>query len=142
MEYSETSSFWIFNQVSNFAYTRYDAMIPFIQEKQSALELGYIKQVAVTDSIAKSMKGDKEMMSYLTNFSVQAGQHTFSEWKKLYSFLFTRFMDGNIKTKQELPPNYKYVEPKVEQPGYGENWYRKIVFETEDKFLVPEGEGH
>ncbi len=142
MEFSETSAFWIFNQVSNFAYTRYNAIIPFIQEKQSALELSYIKQVQKTDSIAKTLKKQEDLLIYITDFSVNAGQNTFSSWKQLYSFLFTRFMDGNIKTKQELPPNYKYVSPKVEQPGYGDDWYRKIVFDTEDKFLAPEGEGH
>jgi hypothetical protein len=45
-------------------------------------------------------------------------------------------MDGNIKTPKDLPENYKFVTPKLEQPGYGEAWYRKIVEETGDKLKV------
>lgn len=142
MEFSDNSAFWIFNQVSNFAYTRYNAMIPFIQKKQLELELKYITEVSKIDSIAKSIKNQDEMLKYITDFSINSGQNTFTNWKQLYSFLFTRFMDGNIKTARELPANYKYIEPKVEQPGYGEDWYRKIIFDTEEKFLLPEGSSH
>jgi len=46
-------------------------------------------------------------------------------------------MDGNIKTALPVPDGYEYYNPKVEQPGYGEEWYRKIVEETGDHFLVP-----
>ncbi|MEZ4999538.1 MAG: hypothetical protein R2744_00305 [Bacteroidales bacterium] len=55
-------------------------------------------------------------------------------WKQFYSFLFTKYMDGNIKEKREVPEGYKYVTPKISQPGYSEEWYRTIVKETGDKF--------
>ena len=42
MEFSETSAFWTFNQVSNFAYTRYSDMVPEIQLVQKELENKYI----------------------------------------------------------------------------------------------------
>jgi hypothetical protein len=42
-------------------------------------------------------------------------------------------MDGNIKT---INPGDKF--PKVKQPGYGEDWYRRIVKETGDRYKVPE----
>jgi hypothetical protein len=47
-------------------------------------------------------------------------------------------MDGNVKEKAEPKENYKYVNPKIEQPGYGENWYRKIIEETGDQFKMKE----
>jgi len=132
MEFSDSSAFWLFNQVSNFAYTRYSDMIPFIREKQAVLEDLYIQKVEKTDSIAQRLflSEKKEALAYITNFSVSAGNTTFQEWEKLYRFLFTRFMDGNIKTS--IPGE---SVPELEQPGYGENWYRRIVTETGDKFL-------
>jgi len=34
----------------------------------------------------------------------------------------------------EIPEGYKYINPKISFPGYGEDWYMKIVKETGDKF--------
>ena len=132
MEFSDSAAFWIFNQISNFAYTRYKDMIPYIREKQDKLEKQYIEQVAVTDEKAQKLYSENkdEALDYLTNFSVAAGKNTFKEWQQLYRFLFTRYMDGNVKT-----PVPGELNPELEQPGYGESWYRRIVNETGDKFL-------
>lgn len=142
MDYSETSAFWLFNQVSNYAYTRYNMMIPYIQEKQKNLETSYIEKVAKIDEKAKAIENVEERIALLTEFSTSASQNTFDEWKSLYHFLFTRFLDGNVKSKAEVPENYKYVTPKIEYPGYGENWYKKIIDETGEKFLYPGDAGH
>ncbi len=132
MEFSDSSAFWIFNQVSNFAYTRYNYMIHYIREKQAELEKYYIEQVKVIDSTAQNLfsTNEAEALAVLTDFSVAAGQNTFIEWQQLYRFLFTRFMDGNVKT-----PVPGELNPELEQPGYGESWYRRIVNETGEKFL-------
>jgi hypothetical protein len=45
-------------------------------------------------------------------------------------------MDGNIKT-----PNPGQQNPNVSQPGYGDDFYRKIVTETGDKLKV-KGSAH
>jgi hypothetical protein len=42
-----------------------------------------------------------------------------------------KFMDGNVK--EPIPGK---LIPKLEQPGYGEKWYRKIIKETGDQFKV------
>lgn len=140
MEFSDDAAFWVFNQVSNFAYTRYNVMIPYIQEKQKKLEQQYIEEIRKTDQEALSLYSENpsEVIQYLTAYSKNAGNHTVAEWKKLYAFLFTRFMDGNIKTKVENRQN-----PEVEQPGYSEAWYRTIVEKTGDKFrLLGGSSGH
>jgi dipeptidase len=138
MEFSEDAAFWVFNQVSNFAYTRYDLMIPFIQEKQKELETRYLAETMNVDQNATVLyrKNPKKAVQYLTDYSVRSGNQTVDEWKKLYTFLFTRFMDGNVKTKVEGQQN-----PELEQPGYSEEWYRKVAEETGDRLKVPEGEG-
>ncbi len=132
MEFSDSSAFWLFNQVSNFAYTRYNEMIPFIRAKQSEIEQKYMDETTSIDKKAKEMFDNNQQLALdlLTDYSIGAGNYTFTEWRKLYHFLFTRYMDGNIKTPVEGELN-----PEVEQPGYGEYWYRKIVEETGDKFL-------
>jgi dipeptidase len=136
MEFSPDAAFWVFNQVSNLAYTRYNLMLPYIQEKQKQLESKYLEENATVDQeAAKLYKNSPEKaMQYLTDYSIKSGEQTVAEWKKLYAFLFTRFMDGNVKTKVEGK-----LEPKVEQPGYDETWYRKVAEDAGNRLRVPEG---
>ncbi|UCH14747.1 MAG: dipeptidase, partial [Bacteroidales bacterium] len=75
-------------------------------------------------------------LEYITDYSVKTGNSTVSEWKKLYRYLFTKYMDGNIKEKVEGQLN-----PSLEQPGYDKEWYRMLIRETGEKFKMP-GEAH
>ena len=136
MTFSETSGFWIFNQVTNFAYTRTSLMIDDIMKKQSELEDGYMKEIANVDKTASELykKEPRDAIKYLTDYSVNAGNNTVSLWKDFYRFLFTKYMDGNVKEKQPVPAGYNRVNPKVSQPGYSEDWYRAIVKSTGDRF--------
>jgi dipeptidase len=138
MTFSDNAAFWVFNQVSNFAYTRYNVMIGEIQQKQAELENYYISLVPVMDKLAAeaAAKSPAKAIQLLTDFSVSQGNNTVHEWKNLYAFLFTKYMDGNIKTAVPGEKN-----PKVNQPGYGDDFYRNLVKQTGDKFKVigPEG---
>ncbi|HOW30332.1 MAG TPA: dipeptidase, partial [Bacteroidales bacterium] len=75
-------------------------------------------------------------VQFLTNFSVTQGNNTVYTWKKLYAYLFTKYLDGNIKT----PTNEQ--NPTLKQPGYSEDFYRRLVKETGDKFKVIGSSGH
>jgi dipeptidase len=142
MVFSETSAFWLFNQVSNLAYTRYNLMIPFIQEKQQMLEQKFIDEVKAFDEKAKNIKDKEELTEALNDFSGNSSQITFNEWKSLYQFLFTRYMDGNVKSAKEVPENYIYVNPELEQPGYSPEWYKKLIEDSGEKFLYQGEESH
>ncbi|MFA6924514.1 MAG: C69 family dipeptidase [Bacteroidales bacterium] len=142
MEFSETSAFWLYNQVSNFVYTRYKDMIPELKKVQAELENKYIDNTANVDKEAsKFYKTNKaEAIKYLTNYSLAQGANTFNRWKELYHYLFTKYMDGNVKTKDTTSKkvNYKHVNPKVKQPGYGDEWNRRVARETGDRFKTIE----
>lgn len=139
MTYSETSAFWLFNQVANFAYTRYSDMIPEIQEKQKQLESKFIAQTPGTDQQALALykKNPQQAVAFLTKYSNAQQELTFKSWKQLYAHLFTKYMDGNIKVKVEGKPL-----PKVKQPGYSSEFYKTIVDETGEKFKVPAESKH
>ena len=134
MHFSDSSAFWIFNQVSNFAYTRYKDMIPEIRAVQKELEMKYINDISGIDEKAAELykENPDEAIEYLTNYSTSKGDMTFAVWKELYAHLFTKYMDGNIKYDEPGKLN-----PKVEQPGYTQEWYRMIVKETGNRFLIP-----
>ena len=144
MEYSDNAAFWVFNQVSNFAYTRYSDMIVDIQKKQSELENNFVAMVPAMDKIALEMyrTNPAKAIQFLTDFSVSQGNNTVYEWKKLYGFLFAKYMDGNIKEAVAVPEGYKYIAPAIKQPGYGEDFYRDLIRQTGDKFKVKGAAGH
>ncbi len=136
MTFSDNSAFWVFNQVTNFAYTRTRLLIGDLQKKQSELEDSYMKETMDIDKSAETLykKNPAEAVKYLTEYSVKTGNNTVMQWKELYKFLFTKYVDGNVKEKRPVPPGYKFIEPKVSQPGYGDEWNRIIVKNTGDKY--------
>ena len=140
MTFSENAAFWVFNQVTNFAYSRTSLLINDLQKKQSELEDGFIAETAGIDKSAEALykKNPAEAVSFLSDYSVKSGNKTVAEWQDLYKFLFTKYMDGNVKEKRAVPHGYKYYTPKVTQPGYSEEWNRVIVKSAGDKLKVIE----
>jgi len=138
MEFVDDAAFWVFNQISNFSYSRYNYIHPEIKAKQQADEQNFIKMIQTIDNSAKNLydKDPVQAVEFLTDFSVNAGNNTVLDYKKFYGHLFTRFMDGNIKTATEVPEGYIYHAPKVEQPGYPEWYLREIIEQTGDKLKV------
>ena len=135
VEYSETSAFWLFNRVTNFAYSRYNDMIKDIIKVQDRLESGFVKSVAAFDKVAEkqlaSTKDTAAVIDMLTQFSNSQAELMFTEWKKLDNFLMVKYIDGNIKKEKDgkfLESEYRdgqCVFP--EQPAYPEWWYRAII---------------
>jgi dipeptidase len=144
MEFVDDAAFWVFNQISNLAYTRYSYIHPEIYAKQQAEESAFMLKVNEIDKVALDMYGTNPSgtVGILTDFSATNANNTVLEWKKFYGYLFTRYMDGNIKTAVDVPEGYIYVAPKVEQPGYPEWFLRRIVDQTGDKLKVIGPAGH
>ena len=138
MEYSETAGFWIFNQVSNWAYTKYDFIHPEIAEKQAEYEQGWVKSVQNINTKAAEIyaKNPKEAVIFLTKYSNDEANRLCADWKTFYQYLFVKYMDGNVKTARAIPEGYKYYAPKVEQPRYSDDFYKAIIDQTGDKLKV------
>lgn len=136
MTYSENAGFWVFNEVTNFAYTRTRLLIGDLQKKQAELEDGFMAETQKIDKTAQTMykENPANAINYITDYSVKAGNKTVSEWKELYRFLFVKYIDGNVKEDRPVPAGYKYITPKVSQPGYGDEWNRTIVKMTGDRY--------
>ena len=135
MEYSETAAFWIFNQVTNWAYTKYEYIHPEIAEKQAAYEQGWVDGIAKVDERAAELyqEDPAKAVEYLTRFSTKEAEKLTADWREFYKYLFVKYMDFNIKEAQPTPKSYKYYAPKVQQPKYSEEYYRAIIEQTGDK---------
>jgi dipeptidase len=138
MRWSDDAAFWAFNQISNFAYTGWSYIHPEIAQKQKTYEDEFVTLTPTIDARAKELyaKNPNLAVNYLTDYSTTTGDRVVHEWKTFYQYLFMKFMDGNVKT----PSGQQ--NPNLEQPGYGEDWYKKIAKDTGDKLKVIGGEGH
>ncbi len=138
MEFTTDAAFWVFNMVSNFAYTRYNVIHPEIAKKQKELETQYVNFTKIIDNAAKDMlKQDKKAaITFITDFSCNQGNDLTKTWLNFYGYLFAKYMDGNIKVKDGNKLN-----PKLSQPGYSKEYYEHIVKTTGDKLKVIGG-GH
>ena len=131
MEFTNKAAFWVFNQVTNFAYTRYNLIHPEIRSNRVALEKQYVEFVQMIDAGAKEMlaQNKEAAIKFITDFSCRTGNHLVDTWRDFYGYLFCKFMDGNVKTAIPGEKN-----PKVEQPALPE-WYLRMIIEQTGKKL-------
>ncbi len=133
MTYSPTSAFWLFNQVSNFAYLRYNSMIKDIQKVQSELETNFIRLVKEqSGELADKYMADKaKCTEALNKFSGNQANIMFNRWKSLSQYLLVKYMDGNIKKEKNGEfinnGNDAHIPAMPEQPRYPDWFYKAII---------------
>lgn len=138
-DWGNNSAFWVFNQVSNLAYTRYDSIQSEIHLLQQALENGYCAYTKGIDDAAVALYNQDEDMGiqFITDYSVTTANSLVDTWQKFYQYLFMKYHDGNIMQTRNMQikdnGNNNGVPAFPYQPGYGEDWYRKIIEDTGDK---------
>lgn len=141
VEYSETSAFWLFNLVTNMAYSRYSDMIKDIRKEQNGLEQMFIREVKHFDEKLKNAKSAEEIAKLSTNFSLEKADQMMKSWRKLSQFLLVKYIDGNIKKETngrfEESPYRKGQCVFPEQPKYPQQWYEMIVKDHGDVIKVP-----
>jgi dipeptidase len=141
--WSETSAYWTFSQVNNWAYTRYNMIHPEIEKNQSRFENQFLSEIPVVDKIAIGLMGKSpdEAIAYLTNYSVTTGNKLVGEWKNFYRYLFMKYQDGNLKVTEgerlKDNGNGKNIPVKPLHPGYGKEWERVMIQGTGDRLKVP-----
>jgi dipeptidase len=144
IRWSETSAYWTFSQVNNFAYSRYNLIHPEIESYQSELESRYLQETRQTekDFLALYSASPQKAIALLTDYSVNTGTALVSSWNGFYHYLFMKYKDGNVmpsENRQILDNgNGKEIPKKPAQPGYGKDWERRMVEGTGDRLKVPQ----
>ncbi len=143
ISWSETSAYWTFSQVNNWAYSRYNLIHPEIENYQAQLENQFISEVQVTDKQASELfkQNPERAADYLTGYSVFSGNKLVSDWKLFYQYLFMKYIDGNVKNSEGRKllenGNGKNIPKAPAQPGYGKEWERIMIQGTGDRLKVP-----
>ena len=136
MQWSDNSAFWIFNQVSNLAYLRYNLIHPEIDSLQHSFEKKFVTQIQAVDAGAKALYANNksDAQQFVNDFSVNNANALVYTWKDFYQYLFMKYMDGNVK--KAIPGEQN---PDLYQPGYSPDWYKNVVKQTGNQFLMPAG---
>ena len=133
--WSETSAFWTFNQMSNWAYTKYNYIHPEIRKRQREMETAWVEvTVPETDRKVMGYKNTDEAIQALTKFSCDQGNKLTMAWKQFYHQLFMKYMDGNLNTAVDNQPGHKYTPIKSEHPKYSDEYYRILIEKTGEKY--------
>ncbi|GAB1416200.1 C69 family dipeptidase [Paludibacter sp.] len=131
LEYSPTSAFWIFNQVSNFAYPKYSLVMPDIKKVQQHWETSFHTMIP---SIDKTVTGlpETNARDILTTFSHTQASNVTAAWKKLGEFLLVKYLDGVIKKEENgvFLQNERKIPNTIIRPGYPEEYLRQLIKEN------------
>lgn len=127
-EFTWDSAFWVFNFVSNYAYSRYSEMIVDIQKLQSQLEGKFFAMQPEVENAAMALykQAPELARNYLTDYSTKEADAVVKRWKKLGEFLIFKYLDGNLKDEHG----------HVKHPGYSKEWRQKVVEQSGDHFKV------
>ena len=119
--FSWDSAFWVFNFVSNYAYSRYKDMIVDVRKVQQQLEGGFLaRQPAVDDAaVALHDRSPELAREYLTERSAEMAAETVERYRELGTFLVWKYLDGNVRDEHG----------GVTHPGYPKHWYERIIRE-------------
>ncbi len=122
------AAFWSFNRVANYAYSRYSDMIVDIRRVQQALEGRFLAEVQEVDAAAAALYEQSPRLArdYLTRYSGEAGNAVVERWNILFDELLYKYLDGNVKDE--------FGKPQFE--GYPEEWLRKIVESTGERYAM------
>ena len=143
LDHSDTSAFWIFNRVTNFAYLRYDLMSKDIRKVVDHWENTMLKEVETIDAKLAGLS-EKALKKQTTKYSLATAQKLFDAWTRLDKYLLLKYIDGNVKSENADVLSYvidgktsdkhfvengngRKIPGKIQQPGYSEKWKRAVA---------------
>ena len=151
LDYSDSSAFWLFNRVTNFAYLRYDLMSKDIRTVVDHWENKMLEDVNRIDSQIAGLS-TKAMKKQTTEYSNSSAQQLFNAWSRLDKYLLLKYIDGNVKSENADILSYvvegktssshfvdngngKKIPGKIKQPGYSETWKRAVAADSRSRIL-------
>jgi dipeptidase len=132
LTYSPTAAFWLFNRVTNFAYSRYNAISADIIKVQREFEAESARIVNRTIAQAHELADPTLQVAMLTELSVKRAETLMQRWQQLDSYLLVKYIDGNIKREKDgafgaFERTPYGACPSPEQPQLPEKFRRAIV---------------
>ena len=120
--FSWDSAYWVTKAVSNWAYSRWDAMIPDVQSVQKELEAGFLgAQGEVEAQAVKLAAQDPEQArAFLTDYTARQGALVLARYQDLFGQLMWKYMDFGKRAGRSLRPlpyPQSFLKRIVEEQG-------------------------
>ena len=141
VEFSWKSSFWIFNWVSNMIYPKYSMVIDDMKSVQGALENEIYEQSKTVEqeALAVIKSSPRLAVSMLTEMTCNSAEYALAEWKKFGEKVIVKYNDFVIKSEKNgrIDRGNTGYGGKITRPGYPSEYWKKVVEETGDRYLIP-----
>ena len=142
VEFSWKSSFWVFNWVSNMIYPKYSMVIDDMRAVQGELENRIYEQSRKIEAEAMSAlgKSPKYAVKMLTDFTCNSAETVLSEWKKFGEKVIVKYNDFVVKKEENgrIKRSNTGLVDAIVRPGYPKEFWKKVIEETGDRYLVPQ----
>lgn len=140
LTFSWESAYWLSNTVSNIVYPYYSKMYPDLKAAQSELETAYQQEQQQIDARAVALleSNAPQAVALLTDYSQRAADRMMARWDRLFKYLVVKHNDMVVKPEE----NGQFKKSKYglgagpTRPGYPERYWREVVKQTGDKFLM------
>lgn len=140
LTYSETSAFWTHNLVSNMVYNRYSDKIKDLQKVQKEIEDSIESAQPEVEKFALDILNESEVdaVKYLTSVTNRSVEYGLGEWKKLAQYMLVKYIDGVVKPEKggEFEKNEHGQPASPIRTGYSNEFYRKVIEQTGDRYKV------
>ncbi|MEA5045023.1 MAG: dipeptidase, partial [Petrimonas sp.] len=121
-------------------YTRYSDMSVDMQKVQQKLENNFKETQPEIEKKALNLyeQSPSEAVHFLTNHTNSLVRDGLQEWKELGRYLMVKYVDGVIKKEENGKfKRNPYGQPaSPTRPGYSNEFYKKVVDQTGDKYKV------
>ena len=141
LEFSWKSSFWVFNWVSNMIYPKYSMVIEDMRALQNSLESSIYEQSKAVEQEALAVIGTspKYAVEILTDFTCNSAENTLAAWQNFGEKVIVKYNDFVIKSEKngKLDRGKTGLGGKIVRPSYPAEYWKQVVEQTGDKYLMP-----
>ena len=140
--FSWKSAYWLSNTVANMVYPYYFKMFPDLEEARNELEFDYYDSQAGIEAKAMEMlkENPTKAKEFLTDYSQKSADKMMERWMQLFKFMVVKHNDMVLKPVENgkfKRSEYGYGAT-VKRPGYSEDYWKKIINESGDQYLMKE----
>ena len=153
LNFSDKNAFWVCNWVANMVYPRYSLLFPSLKAVRDSLEDSYFKrqelieQTALrfyeTQATAPELQESraKKAAEFLNLYSKEKAQQMLDRWNALARYLIVKYNDMISRPEKngQFTRDEYGLGQRPKRPGYPENFRRRLVQQTGDKYECPAG---
>ena len=137
LKFNMRSSFYAFNVVANWVYTRWNLMYPELHDTIVSTEDALHEQLVQMDMTAERVfreQGYDACVSTVTKWSDMLGKQLVDQWNALFGYFFVKYRDGYVTTSD---PDNLSCACKIDNGPYPQAWYDGIAKQTGKHYEVP-----